>query len=100
MDKWADYLVTAVRYNGRRTHIDAVKACADRGDSVGAEVVMTRQSVVASMDRYTFMTANKGSDGKLTKGARIEAIVVNGVTYLRTDANRTPADNLGNLPEF
>lgn len=99
MSKWADYLVVAVRYNAGRTHVEAVKACEDKGDSVGAETVMTRSAVVASIARYTFMTAYK-ENGKYQKGAFVEIVRVNGDPYLRTDANAKASDNLGSLPEF
>lgn len=35
MEKWADYLISEVRYNSQHTHIDQVKIHEDNGDSVG-----------------------------------------------------------------
>lgn len=101
MAKWADYCVTHVRYNTKRTHIDSVKMCEDKGDSLGSAMVVSRQWVVESIEQNTtFVTAPPGEEGKIKEGARVEIIVVNGEKYLRTDANSKAADNLGNLPEF
>jgi hypothetical protein len=101
MAKWADYLVVAVRYNAKRTHIDLVKVCADNGDTVGAETMQGRQWVVDKRERgTTFITAPPGENGTYKKGAFVDVIVVNREKYLRTDANNDPRDNLGNLPEF
>jgi hypothetical protein len=30
----------------------------------------------------------------------VQVVAVNGLEYLRTDANKTPRDNLDNLPPF
>ena len=45
-EKWADYLVSMVRYNQRETHIDKVLSHADNGDSVGPGYERTRANVV------------------------------------------------------
>ena len=34
-EKWADYIITAVRFNGTGTHIEAVQISADNGDTAG-----------------------------------------------------------------
>ncbi len=34
-DKWADYIITAVRFNSTGTHIEAVQIRADNGDTAG-----------------------------------------------------------------
>jgi hypothetical protein len=34
-DKWADFLISAVRYNQEGTNIDAVKLHEDKGETVG-----------------------------------------------------------------
>ena len=34
-DKWADYLISAVRYNAAETHIEKVRVHVDEGDKVG-----------------------------------------------------------------
>jgi hypothetical protein len=34
-DKWADYLISAVRYDAAGTHIDKVRVHEDEGEKVG-----------------------------------------------------------------
>lgn len=42
MSKWADYLISEVRFNTAGTHIDKVRTHVDNGDSVGPAVDMDR----------------------------------------------------------
>lgn len=70
MEKWADYLISAVKYNDPKTHIIAVKTYADLGDKVGAEQHFSRQQVVQGIENGTsFMTIfnvnNKWQKGQL-----------------------------------
>jgi hypothetical protein len=105
MAKWADYLIFRVRFNSAGTHIDQVEV-ADHGDNgYGVKRVETRVTAIAKRKAgKTYMTAPPApapaQPGNVVKGAFVEVIVVNGVEYLRTDADKTPRDNLDNLPRF
>lgn len=99
-DKWADYLISAVRYNTAETHIGEVRVHEDDGDSVSAASIEKRSTVVSRLEAgYTFVTIIKG-EGKWKRGAKVDIITVNGTKYIRTDADATEEDNLGNLPRF
>lgn len=101
MSKWADYCITAVRFNKERTHIDRVKVQPDTGSSLGAESEATREAVVAAIkEGATFVTAYKTAAGSWSKGKDVVITKVDGVEYLKTVANNKPEDNLENLPEF
>lgn len=101
MAKWADYCISAVRYDAAHTHIVKVRVHVDSGESIGAATEETRSTVVSLIERgRTFVTIVLSSDGKWRKGEDVHIVTVNGVKYLRTDANSRAADNLGNLPEF
>lgn len=101
MAKWADYLISAVSYNSKHTHIDKVKAFKDLGDSLGEEKVYSRETIVNSINTdITFCTIVKNREGKWNKGQKVFIINVNGVSYIKTVDNGTEADNLENLPEF
>lgn len=101
MAKWADYLISAVRYNSNHTHIDQVKAHEDKDDSFGEAKVFNRQTVIDAINKgTTFVTIYKNSDGKYNKGQKVYVIKVNGVGYLKTVDNGKEEDNLENLPEF
>lgn len=101
MSKWADYGISAVRYNLRHTHIDKVRAHPDNGESIGAFSEWTRADVIAAIKRgTTFVTIFKNSEGKWNKGQPVYIIKVNGVEYIKTVDNGKEEDNLENLPEF
>jgi hypothetical protein len=100
MAKWADYCISAVRYDG--SHIERVRVHEDDGgDSIGSYTEWARSRVVSSIDGgKTFVTITKNSDGKWCKGKSVHVIKVNGVKYIRTDGNAKESDNLESLPEF
>jgi hypothetical protein len=101
MEKWADYGISAVRYNDEHTHIVKVRVHEDKGDSIGGGTEWTRSQVVSARGRGdSFVTILRGANNKWRRGQDIHIITVNGERYIRTDQNRTASDNLGELPEF
>lgn len=101
MTKWADYGISAVRFNSTHTHIDRVRAHPDSGDTIGAAVEYDRTTIVAAIKKgTTFVTIFKSNDSKWKQGQAIYIIKVNGVEYLKTVDNGKAVDNLDNLPEF
>lgn len=101
MSKWADYGISAVRYNATHTHIDRVRAHPDNGDTIGASSEYPRADIVAAIKKgTTFVTILWGSEGNWKKGQPVYIIKVNGIEYIKTVDNGRAADNLENLPEF
>lgn len=101
MAKWADYGISAVRYNSSHTHIDLVRAQPDNDDAFGAIGEYPRADIVDAIKRgVTFVTITRGQDGNWQKGQPVYIIKVNGVEYIKTVDNGKAADNLENLPEF
>lgn len=101
MSKWADYGISAVRFNDARTHINKVRIHPDNGETIGASIEHTRADIVAAIKKgITFVTIFKGSDGKWQKGQPVRIIKVNGIEYIKTVENGKAVDNLDNLPEF
>lgn len=99
--KWADYIITAVRFNSAGTHIEAVQMRADKGNTVGPPEEATRVQVVGWIEAgYTFCTAIAGSDGNWHKGAAVKIVVIDNQKYIRTKNDGIKADNLDNLPTF
>lgn len=100
MAKWADYGISAVRYNNAHTHIDLVRAQPDDGEKFGEIGEYSRANIVAAIKRgVTFITIFM-RDGKWQKGQPVYIIKVNGTEYIKTVDNGKAADNLENLPEF
>ena len=101
MTKWADYVITEVKFNSKHTHIDKVRAYDDKGDSLGSLQEYTRQNVVRAIDDgTTFVTAFKNNAGKWNKGEDVFVIEIGGTDYIKTKRDNTAKDNLDNLPEF
>jgi hypothetical protein len=101
MSKWADFGISAVRFNSAHTHIDRVRINPDNGESIGAAQDCGRADVVASIKRkVTFITIFKNAAGNWSKGQPVFIDVVGGVEYLKTVANGKAVDNLDNLPEY
>jgi Protein of unknown function (DUF3892) len=100
-EKWADYLISAVRYNAPETHIDALRLHEDKGNTVGSPTEVSRQRIVEFLEAGTNLcTIYKGDDNKWRRGAPVGIITIDGIKYIRTDADRIKADNLGDLPRF
>ena len=101
MAKWADYGISAVRYNNEKTHIAKVKVHEDRGDTVGVAVEWSRTRVASTIEEgESFVTILRNDSGKWRRGQDVHVVTVNGVKYIRTDQNWTASDNLENLPEY
>ncbi|MFH0235458.1 DUF3892 domain-containing protein [Vibrio diabolicus] len=101
MNKWADYLISSVRYNSEHSHITHLFAMKDMGASTSQGTSYTRQEVVDKIAQgITFETAYKNSEGNYQRGQKVSVIKVNGISYLKTVDNGKEEDNLENLPEF
>ena len=101
--KWAEYLISAVRYNAAGTHIDKVRCHLDNVDSIGAPADKTRVTVVGLLDGgTTFATIYKDriDSSKWNYGADVRVVTIDGTKFIRTDADKTKRDNLGDLPRF
>lgn len=100
MAKWADWCVTAVGYNEDKSRIVEVEVRPDTGDTIGSASRKTRQRVIEDIERGVSFNTIFLTEGKWTRGAMVEVVVINGQKFLRTDRNQRTADNLGALPEF
>lgn len=98
--KWSDQCISSVRFNQSRTHIDAVRVHPDLGDSLGTGVIWSRQQVITNLELGLTFTTVVFRDGKWSRGADVNIVYVGSEKYLRTDSNKSRADNLGNLPEL
>lgn len=100
MVKWADYCISAVRYNNNGTHIERAQVRKDSDSSVGVPESWTRNEVIDALDKgYTFVTIIKNGNS-WNKGADVHKVIVNQRKYIRTDKNKRASDNLENLPRY
>ena len=101
MAKWADYLISAVKYDSDHEKIISVKTHEDKGDTVGDSYIEIRSKVVSNIENgYSYCTILKTNDKKWKKGEDIHIVKIDDEKFIRTDRNETKKDNLGNLPEF
>jgi hypothetical protein len=100
MSKWADYGISAVRYNNTHSHIDSARVHPDNGDTIGTPTDYPRSAIVNAIKAgSTFVTILK-SGANWSKGQPVYVIRVNGTDYIKTVDNGKEQDNLENLPEF
>jgi hypothetical protein len=101
MAKWADYCISAVRFNSRHTHIDRVRIYPDDGEKLGTSSEASRPDVISAIrDGKTFVTIFKNTKGTWDKGQSVFIVKIAGDEYIKTVRDNTTVDNLDNLPEF
>lgn len=100
MSKWADYGISAVRYNARHTHIDRVRAHPHNGDTIGVGAEYERAAIVKAIKEGVSFVTIFWNGGLWHRGQPVYIIKVNGVEYIKTVDNGKEQDNLENLPEF
>lgn len=99
-EKWADYLISAVKYNTDHDHIIKVRAHRDLGENVESKYTEeARSSVVSNLKNgKTYCTITKKE--KWVLGEQVKIIKINEKEFIKTYSNNKEEDNLGELPEF
>jgi hypothetical protein len=98
--KWADYVISAVRYSSEPRHIVQIEVMDDIGEKVTNKRIESRQNVVTLLKlKHKIITIYKSENG-WKKGDEINIFPVNGREYIKTEGNNKEEDNLGELPEF
>jgi hypothetical protein len=102
MQKWADYLISAVRSGPTQARIDSVEVQSDFGCVVCETLIVTRAEVIANLKKgCTYTTIQKTTMGKWRRGEDVCLVNVNGEDYIKAGANDCkPQDSFENVPEF
>jgi hypothetical protein len=101
MDKWADYYISEVRYNSKKTHIEKVKVHEDLGTNLGSPSTWEREDVLDSLrNDESFCTITLGKDNNWKKGAPVLKVTIGEEDYIKTKNDSIKEDNLGSLPTF
>ncbi len=99
--KWADYVITAVRYDSDYGYIAQVRVYEHNDNKLENRQHKSRDWVIAQLRLgKTFVTATQTSYGTWRKGEKVRMFKVNEQTYIRSDQNSIAKDNLENLSEF
>ena len=102
MQKWADYLISAVRYEEsiNKKTVSYCKVHPDNGDTVGPGTTWSKEEIMdAILKGVTFFTISKDNRGKWKKGRKVTCIKAEKV-YLNDDFVKVDGDNLVSVPEF
>ena len=100
MVKWADFIITRVRYNSSKTRIIKVIRRKDLGNTLGIPVVRTRGQIVTAIGKGLSYVTGFEESGEWVKGDKVIRYRLDGEYFIRTDGNKKKADNLGKLPKF
>ncbi len=106
MCKWANYVITGVRYDhgvySHGTKIALVEVRMDLGNRLGFAQFWTRQHIVDAIrqDHETFETALPAGDDAWKRGGHLQLVRVNGMDYLRVDRTDFACDDLGRIADI
>ncbi len=101
MQKWADYLISAVKTNPNQPLVDSLEVHSDFGNMVCQTEIVSRAEVIANIKKgVTYSTVFRTAMGKWRKGDDVHIATVGGVDYIRTDKDSLPQDQFDNVPEL
>ena len=101
MAKWANFLISEVRYTPERQRILEVKQHEDLDGSVGDGEIVSRSVVSSNLKKgITYCTIHNGSSENWKIGENVRTFNIEGEYFIRTDKNKVNRDNLGLLNEF
>lgn len=101
MAKWAEFLISEVRYAPDRKRILEVKQHKDKEGSVAEGEIVSRDVVSSNLKKgMTYMTIHDGSSANWRKGDKVRTFIADGEYFIRADKNKVNRDNLGMLNEF
>jgi hypothetical protein len=102
MQKWADYLISAVKSGPTQSRIDSVEVHSDFGCVVCETLMVSRAELIANLKKgCTYTTISKTAMGKWRKGEDVCLVNVNGEEFIKVGANDCkPCDNFENVPEL
>jgi hypothetical protein len=101
MAKFTDWFISAVRYDDDHSCIVKVRAHPNNDDKVGTLTEQLRSTVVLKLRTgETYSTILKKPDGGWRIGEDVRVVKIGDEYFIRTDANNTKKDNLGELPGF
>ncbi|MBV6418851.1 MAG: hypothetical protein DAHOPDDO_00061 [Ignavibacteriaceae bacterium] len=102
MKKWADYLISGVRYDSNSQHkvISYLRVHIDNGDTVAECRTWDKDEVLKAFSNgYKFLTIIKDNYGRWLKGKEITISRQND-SFIITDSTNTTNDSLQNILEF
>ena len=102
MNKWADYLISAVRYEPGSNNriITYFKVHEDIGNSIGESRTWTKDELLdALIQGKTFITVRKDENSNWIRGEEVALSSFKEI-FVRSDFRNVPGDHLNNVSEF
>lgn len=95
MNKWADYLISAVRYSDQqRKYITYVKVHEDHAAKIGKGFTWNRDEIIQALAAgKSLMTIYRKETGDWIKGSVVNLIKKNGTVFI-ADSAESNADHL------
>jgi hypothetical protein len=101
MVKWAEYLISEVRYSPDHHRIVQVKQHKDLDGDVSEGEIVDVSNVASNLKKgISYMTIHNGSSETWKRGEKIRGFQIDGEYHIRVDKNKVSQDNLGMLNEF
>jgi len=98
--KWANHLISAIRYSPDHKFIIELVQHEDQDDSISEGIVVKKFDVADAIKKgKSYMTIYNSNDNWKI-GEKIRVFKVDGEVFIRTDKNKVSRDNLGLLPEI
>lgn len=101
MNKWADYLISAVRYSDQqRRYITYVKVHEDHTAKIGKGFTWNRNEIIeALLAGKSLMTIYRKETGDWIKGLGVNLIKKNGAVFI-TDTEESNTDHLSGVQKL
>ncbi len=99
--KWADYCISAVRYDKDRRFIEMAVVHVDEGEAIGDGHAYPRDEIIKAFGLLkSFATISGDPQNGWRKSGEMRAVEYKGMKYLRADNAKEGFDSVGCLPEF
>ena len=98
--KWANHLISAIRYSPDHKYITELVQHEDENDSISEGAIVNKLDVTDGIKKGKIYMTIFNSNDNWKIGEKIKVFMVDGEVFIRTDKNKVERDNLGLLPEI
>ena len=91
--KWADYLISAVKYDAKR-RIVQVRQHKDSGEEIGDAELIDRPTLSSNLKHGIKYATIYSTNSNWRLGEKIRIIRIGGENSIRTDSNKVEFDHL------
>ncbi len=99
MAKWADYLISAAKYDSKKRLVKVMQH-ADTGGDIGGGQLVDRDTLSANLKKGASYCTIFGGNASWSIGDAVRFVKVGGDHSIRTDSNKVCHDNLKSISEL